>query len=194
MRDGKATRKRIHDEALKLFVAKGVTETSVRDLAQAAGIAEGTLYRHYASKDELVSDLFLSNYREFAERLRSLEAPTPGLRAKLIAVSEYLYRFHDDNPTLFRFLMLVQHQGLPRVDRVGANPVAIIRTLIEEASHAGEISLDDIDLGLAMVLGLLLQPATALMYGRLDAPLARYATDIAAACWRVLNPAEVPDV
>ena len=53
--------------------------------------------------------------------------------------------------------VMVQHQGLPRVDRVGANPVAIIRTLIEEASHAGEISLDDIDLGLAMVLGLLLQ-------------------------------------
>ena len=54
MRDATNTRTKIQQQALRLFVEKGVTETSVRDLAQAAGIAEGALYRHYASKADLV--------------------------------------------------------------------------------------------------------------------------------------------
>jgi len=70
MRDGSATRRLIQQAALELFVAKGVGETTVRDLARAAGIAEGTLYRHYASMDALVWELFSTNYAAFARRLR----------------------------------------------------------------------------------------------------------------------------
>ena len=54
MRDGTETRKRIEAAALLLFVEKGVAETSIRDIAHSAGVAEGALYRHHAGKDDLV--------------------------------------------------------------------------------------------------------------------------------------------
>ncbi|CAA7613722.1 putative transcriptional regulator, TetR family [Magnetospirillum sp. LM-5] len=192
MRDGRATKLRIHDAALTLFVTKGVTETSVRDLAQAAGIAEGTLYRHYASKDDLVADLFASNYAAFARRLAELGRPIVGFRARLAALVAELFRFHDDNPTLFRFLLLVQHQALPRVHDGEDNPVSVLHSLVEQGIRDGEVTLTDAALGTAMILGLMLQPATAIVYGRLDAPLSRFTDTIANACWRALNPTEAP--
>ena len=52
------TKGRIEAEALRLFVDKGVAETSIRDIALAVGFSDGALYRHYASKDELVWWMF----------------------------------------------------------------------------------------------------------------------------------------
>ncbi|MEO5374122.1 MAG: TetR/AcrR family transcriptional regulator [Alphaproteobacteria bacterium] len=188
MRDGQATRRRIHAEALRLFVDKGVTETSVRDLTQAAGVAEGTLYRHYASKDDLVAELFASNYAALARRLDAVRESPGDFRTRLEAIVAEVCRFYDDEPTLFRFLLLVQHQALPRLTTGGADPVQVLRGMIEQAIDRREITLGDAALGTAMVLGLMLQPATALVYGRLDPPFSRFAGDIAAACWRALNP------
>lgn len=192
MKDGRPTRQRIHDAALRLFVEKGVTETSVRDLAQAAGIAEGTLYRHYASKDDLVADLFARNYTAFAHRLTDLQAPLRGFRSRLGAVIAETFRFHDDNPTLFRFLLLVQHQGLPRVADGADNPVSVLHELVEQGIKDGDVGLTDPALGTAMILGLLLQPATAVVYGRLHPPLSRFSNHISAACLRALTPSPQP--
>lgn len=186
MRDGSATRQRIHQAALDLFATRGVTETSVRDLAAAAGIAEGTLYRHYASKDDLVADLFATNYAAFAGRLRDLRG-LPSFAARMEAVAAEIFRFHDDEPTLFRFLLLVQHQALPRAGLGDDNPVSVLQSMVEDAIAAREITLADPPLATAMVLGLLLQPATALVYGRLAGKLSPHATTIAAACVRALN-------
>ena len=66
------TRDRIEKAAIRLFVDKGVTETSVRDIARAVDISEGALYRHFVSKDELVWAVFERHYVEFAGRLDAL--------------------------------------------------------------------------------------------------------------------------
>ena len=43
----------IERAALRLFMTQGVRGTTVRDIAQGAGVAEGTLYRHWRSKRDL---------------------------------------------------------------------------------------------------------------------------------------------
>lgn len=50
---GEQTRRRIIEEAAKLFVRKGFHGTSIADLAQAAGLTKGALYHHFDSKDDL---------------------------------------------------------------------------------------------------------------------------------------------
>ncbi len=82
---------RIKDAALRLVVERGVGATTIRDLAQMAGVAEGALYRHYATKEDLIRELFRERYAAYARRLELVQAKERGLRAKLRAiVARYL--------------------------------------------------------------------------------------------------------
>ena len=69
------TRERIEKAAIRLFVERGVAETSVRDIARAVDISEGALYRHFVSKDELGWQVFERQYVRFTGRLESLARP-----------------------------------------------------------------------------------------------------------------------
>lgn len=52
------TRQRIVDTALHLFATKGYEDTSMRDIAAAAGCSLGLAYRYFASKEDLVLELY----------------------------------------------------------------------------------------------------------------------------------------
>ncbi|NLK28746.1 MAG: helix-turn-helix transcriptional regulator, partial [Clostridiales bacterium] len=47
------TKGKIMDAGLKLFSRKGFSITSIKDIAQAAGISTGLIYRHFSTKEEL---------------------------------------------------------------------------------------------------------------------------------------------
>ena len=48
------TRTEIADAAVRLFLERGFTETTMDDVAAAAGVSRRTAYRHFPSKDDLV--------------------------------------------------------------------------------------------------------------------------------------------
>ncbi len=52
-----ATRQRILDEARQLFAAKGFEASTTRDIADAAGIARGTLFNYFATKEAILAAL-----------------------------------------------------------------------------------------------------------------------------------------
>jgi len=51
----------IREAAARLFLEKGYQGTSMDDVAAAAGVSKQTIYTHFASKEELFSDLVLAN-------------------------------------------------------------------------------------------------------------------------------------
>ena len=56
------TRGRILQAAQRLFAAKGFEGTTTRDLAQTAGVAEGTLFRHFANKKAILVEVATSGW------------------------------------------------------------------------------------------------------------------------------------
>ncbi len=52
-----ATRARIKRHARKCFAKRGFTNTSIGDIAKAAGVAHGTLYVHFESKEAVADEL-----------------------------------------------------------------------------------------------------------------------------------------
>ncbi|HEY8337403.1 MAG TPA: TetR/AcrR family transcriptional regulator [Tardiphaga sp.] len=59
------------DAGQRLFLEKGISGTSVDDVMADAGVAKGTFYLYFASKDELLKSLrerFVASYCEGLER------------------------------------------------------------------------------------------------------------------------------
>jgi len=86
------TRQRLIRAALELFTTRGYHDTTTAQIAKKAGIAEGTIYRHFASKQHLVNELYRAAQRWAArvvqETARDPEAGTA--RAQLTAVAHAL--------------------------------------------------------------------------------------------------------
>lgn len=72
--DRAATRQRILDSARRLFREKGFQQATTRDIAQAVGIASGTMFNYFATKEAIVVELallaFSSAARDFAKHRR----------------------------------------------------------------------------------------------------------------------------
>jgi AcrR family transcriptional regulator len=62
-----ATRKRLLARALVLFQKKGVEQTTMRDIAKAAGLSLGAAYYYFPSKDALVFSFYEDNQRDMEE-------------------------------------------------------------------------------------------------------------------------------
>src|SRR5215469_1747740 len=114
---GKAedTKARVERAALTLFVARGVAETTTKEIAMAASIAEGTIYRYFPSKEQLALDLFLNHHRGLAEALIEAHKPLKTLRSKIGAFVRCYCEGADRDWTTFAYHLLNQHIFLSQV-------------------------------------------------------------------------------
>jgi AcrR family transcriptional regulator len=181
------TRRRIESAAIHLFVEKGVAETTVRDIAQAVELSEGALYRHFASKEQLVWQVFERHYIEFAGRLAALAEGETTLRRKVEAMIRGFCRAHDDNPELFRFLLFVQHGQLSRLAADTPTPVSVMRAVLTAGIETGELPDQPPDLATALVFGIVLQPAQFAAYGRLPSEMTSLCDRLVSAAWAALT-------
>jgi AcrR family transcriptional regulator len=187
MRDGTPTKDLIARTALRLFVEQGITETTIRDIAGAAGVAEGTLYRHYDGKEHLAWDLFSRNFVAYAQELDRLQRNRRTLKTKLEVMIRQFCAFFDQDPILFSYLLLAQHGQLKKVTPEMPNPVVVLREVLAAGMARGEAPPGDPDVAAAMVLGVVLQVAVFKVYGRVTQSLASLADTLVATCWRVVN-------
>ncbi|MDQ0511966.1 TetR/AcrR family transcriptional regulator [Ancylobacter amanitiformis] len=185
-RDGTATRARIEAEALTLFAEKGIDGTSVRDIALRAGLSEGALYRHFPSKEELARELFLSHYATLARAICAVDARDVGLAEKLRDVVALACRLFDEEPALFAYLLIHQHDHLRHVP---ATPDANVVEAVALLLRGGGLAPERAALASAMALGCVVQPAVFALYGRLEGPLAAHADAIARAVTGVVEGA-----
>ena len=56
--DGMPTKERILQRAIELFAVKGYSAVSVREITRSLGLNEASLYKHYASKEDLLLAIF----------------------------------------------------------------------------------------------------------------------------------------
>ena len=59
---GERTRQTIEDTAYELFLEQGYSATSMRQIAERAGIALGGIYNHFKSKDEIFQELIIDQH------------------------------------------------------------------------------------------------------------------------------------
>ncbi len=178
MRDGSLTRKKLERCALALFVEKGVSATTIKDIAYAAEVAEGTLYRHYESKDELAQHLFTSAYETFTQEIKKLALAKPTLGQKIDAMVRFFCEKYDEDPILFNYLLLVQHTQIKVSHGKDINAHENMVTIFNDAIKKKEIAKKDPNLYTDIVLGIVLQAALSRVYGRVSRSMIQDADDL----------------
>lgn len=86
----------IFEAAVKVFAERGYDRAKMDEIARAAGVAKGTIYYHFTSKDELFTALMnhgLQNMKEYVRRrIDEEQDPTLKLRGLLDAEVSYLFQ------------------------------------------------------------------------------------------------------
>lgn len=116
------TKRAILDAALLLASQRGITGTSMDDVAQLAGVAKGSLYYNFASKDRLFEALLEEGVGALADRLRERRDGREGEDA-LRALVEALIELMQENIS-FAKLMAAE---MFRTDRSWQESFAALR-------------------------------------------------------------------
>ena len=90
--DAQRNRERILEVAKQVFTRRGA-EASMGEIARRAKIGPGTLYRHFATRDELLVTVYITEVEKLAEAQKKLSAELPpieALRAWLLVFIEYI--------------------------------------------------------------------------------------------------------
>jgi AcrR family transcriptional regulator len=69
--------------ATSLFARRGVDATSMRDIAEAAGVREAAIYRHFASKEQMSLEIFLSWYSWYGQQLGAIVSSDGSTKEKV---------------------------------------------------------------------------------------------------------------
>lgn len=73
---GEAARTRLYDIAIRLISERGYEATTLRDIARAAGVSVGLLYRYFPSKQAVIIALYDQLSTEFARHTASMKSGT----------------------------------------------------------------------------------------------------------------------
>lgn len=133
------THKRLFDVAVRLMAKSGYHETTVRDIADAAGVAKGTFFVHFPTKDAVVTELVQQHAAAArAARRRCLAdggAPLDALRATISTLADEMGK------TLRSVLAaMVSSDGVGRqADGLLAEIVGDIATDVRSAQKARQL-------------------------------------------------------
>ncbi|MEM6105725.1 TetR/AcrR family transcriptional regulator [Mycobacterium sp. 050272] len=126
------------------FGRKGYEATTIRDIASAAGLGTGTVYRVIGSKDELLDSIMMSFGQKVEAGWVSVLRSDSSLIEKLDALSwinvNALDRFSDE----FRIQLAWMRQTPPTANPGWSYPTRLrqMKSLLSEGIRSGEIGID----------------------------------------------------
>lgn len=170
-------REPLKQAALQLFVEHGIHATGIREIARHAGCSEAALYRHWANKDTLVHELFEEFLIDVVAMIDDALQDGDNPKAQLSAMITAAYQLYDNNPLVFRFVLLVQHELSKDLNDKLRMPQDALREYIEGLVKAGHCHGDP-NLISAALIGIFLQTAQYVIYDRIPGPLSRYTDEV----------------
>lgn len=162
------TREKLFQAAVTLIAEQGFSATTVDEIAEAAGVAKGTVYYNFASKSELFEELLRHGVELLTNDLRAASASTASAGGGHVDALDAMVRaglvFIDRYPAFTRLYVA----ELWRTNRTWNSTLLVVRrravAVVEEELRAGveegELSGDiDVTLTAAALVGMVLVAA-----------------------------------
>ncbi len=152
-------RAQLIDTALGVFAEKGVEGTTVKDLAEAAGVAQGLLYHYFRSKEDLLRAALERHY--FLPELQRLTCPDRDRPARevLLEVGEGFAALLRDRRPLLQVMVAeapTNPAAAERVQRAAREGARLLGEYLQSRVAAGELRPHDTEATARLLLSALL--------------------------------------
>jgi TetR/AcrR family fatty acid metabolism transcriptional regulator len=151
----------IVEAAIRVFARNGYYNSRVSDIAREAGIASGTIYLYFKTKEEILVTLFRDKMAAFVAQLRREIAGEPDPETKIRRLVGVHFSVLEQNPALAEVVQVELRQGHKFFRGASAHEVSayfeLITSVLEEGVAAGRFHA-----------GLPVKVATKMLFGAMD--------------------------
>src|SRR5579859_1621990 len=152
------TRKHILDATRHIIEEKGLARVTTREIAREAGCAEGTLYKHFETKEDLFLAVVQENLPDFAATVREDRAGTQSVSSILEEVALAAIGYYEKLiPLALSFFadaqLLARHREWMCEHKAGPqNPCERVAAYVAAEQRLGRINPNLIPLSIAYLL------------------------------------------
>ncbi|MFI1091321.1 TetR/AcrR family transcriptional regulator [Streptomyces sp. NPDC020917] len=163
-----ATRRKLYEAAVTLIAEQGFSATTVDEIAERAGVAKGTVYYNFASKNDLFEELLRHGVGRLTVSLRRAEEETAAGGGSRVDALDAMIRagltFIVRNPSFTQLyvaeLWRTNRTWQDTLMTVRQEAVAVVEQVLGEAVKAGEVSPEtDVPLTASALFGMVLVAA-----------------------------------
>jgi len=172
--------------ALKLFATKGYFNTSLTDIAEAAGIKNtSVIYHHFKNKQMIASQLYANIFDSLNISIDDIRRKNQRSSEQLRGIVDLFFKLTDDAPEIMQFVLILKlNEFLPEEKPVleTAGFVKIIK-IIQSGIKSGEIRNIDPMLVNAHFFGVINDTLRLVLTGALDKKADAYLPQTWLAAW-----------
>jgi TetR/AcrR family transcriptional regulator, fatty acid metabolism regulator protein len=174
----------IIDAAIRVFARNGYYNSRVSDIAREAGIASGTIYLYFKTKDDILVTLFRVKMTEWVAQVRRQIASEPDAVAKIRRLVALHFSVLEKDPHLAEVVQVELRQGNKFFRGASAHEVSayfdLIASILQEGIAAGQFVKDlPVKMAVKMLFGAMDQVATSWVLGKRAYQLSEAAEPVA---------------
>jgi len=161
----------IVDAAIRVFARNGYYNSRVSDIAREAGIASGTIYLYFRTKEEILVTLFREQMAAFVAHLRREIAGETDPVEKIRRLVELHFTVLEQSPALAEVVQVELRQGHKFFRGASAHEVSayfeLIGSVLEEGVATGRFRADlPVKIATKVLFGAMDQMATSWVLGK----------------------------
>src|SRR6266567_7157317 len=160
--DADETGLRILDAALAEYLAHGFRRTSVDDIARRAGLGRATVYRRFATRDELVNAVLTRECRRLFTDIAAATVGLPTLADRVVEGFVAGLRSARNQPLLDRMITTEPEAWLPFLTTSGGPTIAVLREFLARQYHT---TPEAAEIVVRLSISLVLTPESCLAVG-----------------------------
>ncbi|HTT74998.1 MAG TPA: TetR/AcrR family transcriptional regulator [Candidatus Binataceae bacterium] len=173
--------------ATALFASRGVDATSMRDVADAAGVREAAIYRHFRGKEEMAQEIFTSWYEWYGQQVQEIAQRADPLPERLSTLVHLEFAAAREHPQEFLYFCENEARFLRRLRRDVPRVRQELIKMIRKAQARGVVRSGNAGLLADMLSGALCTVAISAI--RRKDSLALESEKLAAeSCWQMIKP------
>ena len=175
--------------ALKLFATNGFFNTSLTDIAEAAGIKNtNAIYHHFKNKQMIASQLYANIFDSFNISVDDIVRRNQKSSEQLRGIVDLFFKLTDDAPEVMQFLLVLKlNEFLPEEKPIQETAAFVkIIKIIQSGIKAEEIRNIDPQLINAYFFGIINNTLQLVLAGALDKKADAYLSQTWLAAWNAI--------